>query len=127
MSCAACTRLGKPCVTSSLAKLDRVVEELTEKIESDEQEIETLKSSAEDIFRKIEALRQRIRRNREVRERNNSKVEEEVAHLAANTPFDPNDPELFDFPEMASGLHSLGVRSPFQFSGSDNPPEPSSS
>ena len=77
MACKECTRRGQPCVTTSLARLDKVADELIVKIKADEAEVE-------ELLTKVEALRQRIRRNRVVQQQNNRRVDEQVQHWLAD-------------------------------------------
>ena len=39
MTCSECTRMGRPCVTSSVNRLDAAVDKLSEKIRSDEERL----------------------------------------------------------------------------------------
>lgn len=79
MSCAECTRLGRPCVTTSISRLDRAVDQLSDDIARDEQEVQSL-------LDKIEKIRQRVARNKVVRESNNKRLEEQVRHAAESLP-----------------------------------------
>ena len=42
MAYSECSRLGRPCVTSSIARLDKVVNDLLLKIERDKEEVQKL-------------------------------------------------------------------------------------
>jgi prefoldin subunit 5 len=68
MACSECSRLGRPCVTSSIARLDKVVDDLSSRIEQDEEEVQKLLDYVEEV-------RRRIARNKRVREQNSKKLD----------------------------------------------------
>lgn len=117
MSCETCTRLGRACVTSSLDKLDRVVEELSSKISVDEQKLELKLSEVELLLSQVAEIRRRIARNKVVRQSSNLRVEEQVRHAIDNLPAEgSNELLLEDISETQFGLENVGVASPFEFS-----------
>ncbi len=121
MSCSECTRKGRPCVTTSLEKLDRVSDDLSSKIEVDKAEVERL-------LNRLEEIRQRIRRNERIQEQNSRAIEKQVAHLVENMDdFVSDNPELSDLPGMTVDLASLGVESPFLVFPPGSGPSPSAS
>ena len=60
MSCAECTRLGRPCVTSSIDRLDQVTDDLSSKIEADETKVAGLLDQMARMLRQVEEIRSRI-------------------------------------------------------------------
>ena len=70
--------MGRPCVTSSIDRLDAVADDLASKIQSDEKEAESLMSDVESLLRRVAEVRKRIASNRKAQEENNLRVDEEV-------------------------------------------------
>ena len=66
MACSECTRLGRACVTSSVDRLDKVVDNLSNKILKDKQGVDKAVNKLLELSAQIKALRQRIARNKVV-------------------------------------------------------------
>ena len=77
MACSECSRLGRPYVTSFIARLDKVVDDLLSKIERDEEEVQKL-------LDQVEEVRRRIVRNKRVREQNSEKLDNQLTYASAN-------------------------------------------
>ena len=122
MSCSECSRLGRPCVTSSIARLDKVVDDLSSKIQQDEEEVQKL-------LDQVEEVRRRITRNKRVRDENSAKLDNQLAHSSENDPGgvddrhvvdnlpsgSPSHPLLTDAAVLDIQLGDLGVASPFSW------------
>ena len=64
MSCDKCTRIGRPCVTSSIDRLDAIAEDLALKIQLDKKEAESLMGDVESLLRRVAEVRKRLASNR---------------------------------------------------------------
>ena len=64
MSCDKCTRMGRPCVTSSIDRLDAITEDLALKIQLDKKEAESLIGDVESLLRRVAEVRKRLASNR---------------------------------------------------------------
>jgi seryl-tRNA synthetase len=104
--------MGRPCVTSSLDRLDAVADVLAAKIQTDEKEAESLMGEVESLLRRVSEVRKRIALNKKSQEDNNRRVEEEVQHLVENLPPDQEDSVLL---EAASLSVDLGPLDPFSW------------
>ena len=60
MSCSECTRIGRPCVTSSIDRLDKVVDDLSAKVKNDKSGVEEALNKIVSLSSEIESLWQRI-------------------------------------------------------------------
>ena len=115
MSCAECTRRGRPCVTSSLDRLDAVADNLAAKIQTDEKEAEILMGEVESLLSRVAAIRKRIASSRKAQSENNRRVEEEVQHLVENLPPEQEEPLLLEAASLSVDLSGLGSPDPFSW------------
>lgn len=116
MSCAECTRRGRPCVTSSVDRLDRVVEELSSKIKQDESGIEEAMNRVLALASEIEKLRQRIARNKVIREQNNKRLDEQLRHLVENGSSAELNSDLSQAVTLGRDITNIGLEDPFDWS-----------
>ncbi|KAK3621424.1 hypothetical protein LTR56_022818 [Elasticomyces elasticus] len=114
MSCAECTRRGRPCVTSSIDRLDKVVDDLSEKIAKDEGGVEEAVANILALSSKIESLRQRIARNKVVRNQNNRRLDEQLRHAVENSSTNAElNASLSEAVSLGNQLERIGVPDPF--------------
>ena len=66
-ACAECTRRDRPCIINSWTALDRVGDELAEKISADEKELH-------ELLGEVEEVRHRLEQSRRAQEDNNEKA-----------------------------------------------------
>lgn len=107
MGCANCERLGRPCVTSSIDRLDKTIDDLADKVQKDKQEL----SLALD---KIQEIRARIARNEKVMKQENRRLDQQIAHAVENL----GPTTIEDFSEVISaesGVLAAGFPSPFDW------------
>ena len=118
MSCDKCTRMGRPCVTSSIDRLDAVAEDLALKIQSDEKEAESLMGDVESLLWRVAEVRKRLASNRKAQEENNQRVNKEVWHLVENLPPEDEGPALLGAAELSVDLDHAGIEDPFSWPAS---------
>lgn len=115
MSCALCTRRGKPCVTSSLARLDKVADDLAAKIESDEKDASEMTDELLALLDKIQRVKARIARNKAIQEQNNRRVEEQVRHMVENVPVEEENRGFSEAISLGRGVEMAGLEDPFSW------------
>ncbi|KAK5162600.1 uncharacterized protein LTR77_011283 [Saxophila tyrrhenica] len=112
MSCAQCTRMGKPCVTSSVARLDAVADDLASKISADEENASKMTDELLSLLDKIQRVKARIARNKVVQEQNNRRLDEQVRHMVENAPEEEND-GFSEAIRLGTQLEAVGAPDPF--------------
>lgn len=115
MSCELCTRQGKPCVTSSLERLDKVADDLAARIEADEKDASKMTDELLSLLEKIQRVKARISRNKAVQEQNNRRVEEQVRHLVENMPVEEENHSLSEAVSLGRGAEALGLEDPINW------------
>ncbi|KAM0724100.1 hypothetical protein Q7P37_000280 [Cladosporium fusiforme] len=123
MSCAECTCLGRPCVTSSIDRLDKVVDDLSAKIKTDEAGVEEAMNKIVAFSSQIESFRQRIARNKVVREQSSKRLDEQLRHAADTSSLTGLNEGFSDAATLGSQLRQAGLEDPFDWSF-EPPPEP---
>lgn len=113
MSCAECTRLGRPCVTSSIDRLDKVVDDLSAKIKTDEAGVEEALNKIVTLSSQIESLRQRIARNKVVSDQNSKRLDEQLRHVADTSSLNGLNEGFSDAATLGSQLRQAGLEDPF--------------
>lgn len=115
MSCAECTRLGRPCVTSSIDCLDKVIDDLSSKISADEAKVQ-------ELLDQVESVRRRIARNKVIRSQNNERLDNQVRHaVEANSSSEEVNAGLSEVIEISRSLDSIDTEDPFDWRWDVNP------
>ncbi|KAL8964558.1 MAG: hypothetical protein Q9183_004372 [Haloplaca sp. 2 TL-2023] len=125
MSCANCTRMGKPCVTSSVDRLDKVAEDLANKISVDEKDASKMTDELLSLLEKIQRVKARIARNKAVQAQNNQRLEEQVRHMVENLPVEEENAGFSEAIRLGRSLEAVGAEDPFRWDFV--PDDPSSS
>ena len=116
MACTECTRQGKPCVTSSLDRLDKVSDDLASKIANDERAVEGMMDEIGILLRCVDKARRRISRNKAVQSQNNDRVEEQVRHLVENLPPEEDNAGFSEAVFLGRDIEAAGLSDPFDWS-----------
>jgi regulator of replication initiation timing len=116
MSCSECTRLGRPCVTSSIDRLDKVVDDLSAKIKTDEGGVEEALNKIVALSSEIESLRQRIARNKVVREQNNKRLDAQLRHVADTSSLTGLNEGFSSAATLGQQVRQAGLEDPFDWS-----------
>lgn len=116
MACAECTRQGRPCVTSSLDRLDRVADELAHKITADEKAVDTMMDEIGVLLRRVDEIRRRISRNKVVQTQNNRRTEEQVRHLVETLSPEEENAGFSEAVILGTGLEAVDASDPFDWS-----------
>ena len=74
-------------MTSSIDRLDKVVDDLSAKIKNDESGVEEALNKIVSLSSEIESLRQRIARNKVVREQNSKRLDSQLRHVVDTSSF----------------------------------------
>jgi regulator of replication initiation timing len=125
MSCSECTRLGRPCVTSSIDRLDKVVDDLSAKIKNDESGVEEALNKIVSLSSEIESLRQRIARNKVVREQNSKRLDSQLRHVADTSSFSGLNEGFSSAATLGAQVRQAGLEDPFEWSFEPDPLLPS--
>jgi len=125
MSCSECTRLGRPCVTSSIDRLDKVVDDLSAKIKNDESGVEEALNKIVSLSSEIESLRQRIARNKVVREQNSKRLDAQLRHVADTSSFTGLNEGFSSAATLGAQVRQAGLEDPFEWSFEPDPLPPS--
>lgn len=124
MSCAECTRLGRPCVTSSIDRLDKVVDDLSAKIKNDESGVEEALNKIVALSSDIESLRQRIARNKVVREQNSKRLDAQLRHVADTASVTGLNDGFSSAAILGHQVEQAGLENPFDWSFEPAPSGP---
>jgi regulator of replication initiation timing len=121
MSCSECTRLGRPCVTSSIDRLDKVVDDLSTKIKNDESGVEEALNKIVALSSEIESLRQRIARNKVVRKQNSKRLDEQIRHVADTSSLTSLNEGFSSATILGAQIRQEGLEDPFDWSFEADP------
>jgi len=103
-------------VTSSITRLDKVVDKLSSKIASDEQELAKSLDSMGILLEKIQDLRRRIATNKTIRQANNDKLDNDVRHLVESESNAALNEGLSASVDVDRSLRDLGMDDLFDWS-----------
>ncbi|KAI4209400.1 MAG: hypothetical protein L6R36_009537 [Xanthoria steineri] len=106
--------MGRPCVTSSVARLDAVAEDLATKIAADEANASKMTDDLLSLLDKIQRVKARIARNKAVQEQNNRRLDEQVRHMVDNMPEEENA-GYSEAVGISRELEEIGAPDPFDW------------
>ena len=115
MSCANCTRLGRPCVTSSVDRLDKVADDLASKIAKDEAIVSEKMEEMLRVMEQLQDARNRIARNKVVQKQNNRRLDEQLRHLVDNMPSADENAGFSQAVMLGQSLEGVGLADPFEW------------
>jgi hypothetical protein len=121
MACAECTRRGRPCVTSSIARLDKVADDLAAKIAADEKSVSDTMDRIGELLSKVQEARARVARNKVVQEQNNRRLDEQVRHMVDSSVAEDENAGFSEAISLGNALEGMGSSDPFEWSWDPDP------
>jgi regulator of replication initiation timing len=112
-------------VTSSIDRLDKVLDDLSAKIENDETGVEEALNKIVSLSLEIESLRQRIARNKVIREQNSKRLDSQLRHVADTSSFTGLNEGFSSAATLGSQVRQAGLEAPFDWSFEPDPLPPS--
>jgi SMC interacting uncharacterized protein involved in chromosome segregation len=108
-------------MTSSIDRLDKVLDDLSSKIENDECGVDEAFNKIVALSSEIGSLRQRITRNKVVREQNSKRLDAQIRHVADTSSLTGLNEDLSSAMTLSSQVRQTGLEGPFDLSFEPHP------